>query len=135
MDVYSLKQDINALWEEKCKRSAKIEDRDTLVVLDNIFKDESIAEIRLVVQSLGEAMNSSCCHKDLMIAGILQGLGSLHRTLQSDLIWALLEALGRHSEARNDGRNESAVAACKDVKKALEDRIFFSRPFKQQYME
>ena len=80
-------------------------------------------DARDAIETLTRALNGGT-RRDV-IAGLVQGLSREHRYLQSEAIWALLEALARlPQETGTDARNEHAVNACADVYAALADRIY-----------
>ena len=79
-------------------------------------------------KALCKALNGGS-RKDA-VAGLLEVLTREHRYLQSEVIWALLEALGSMATERTDARNEAAIRACGDLRKAVGDRIYWPEDWK-----
>jgi len=78
---------------------------------------------RELTLELGKALNGG--DKGAIQYGILDGLLSEHRYLQSEMVFSLLNALGRWStlESVTDARNEAAHETCKNIAKF--DNLYF----------
>lgn len=67
--------------------------------------------------------------REAVVGGLLAGLTTEHRYLVNDAVWALLDALGEWGggspRSYTDARNESAHLACREVREALKDRIYW----------
>ena len=84
---------------------------------------ETKKKAKELTEALCKALNGGS-RKDA-VAGVVDALRHEHRYLQSEAVWALLEALGTLATERTDARNEHAIKACGDLKAAVGDRIYW----------
>ena len=88
------------------------------------YQRKSFDKAKELTEALCDELNGG--DKKAAVYGLVAGLWTNHRYLQNAAVWSLLEALGRLSIVEGtDARNESSIDACKLVKEALKERIYW----------
>ena len=77
-------------------------------------------DARKAIADLMNAFNVMGTKKDIA-EGIVEELGSTHRTLQQNFWGVMIDVINEYAEFRSDLRNEASVELCKFLKEKLEE--------------
>jgi hypothetical protein len=88
---------------------------------------KAFEEARDAVMALGDALNGGS--KDVILAGILEGMMRTHRYLSNEMVIALLTAMGEFGSlpesSVSDARNSFAFKLCGKVRENFSDELFW----------